>query len=308
MTNLPDITSLMDAQVQGTLDRVGMSGISLPITIADSQIGSQAVNAKVSTYVNLSNPLAKGIHMSRLYLALNETAMREPVSIQSLAHHLTLILNGHNGLSDKAFLTLEFELPLNRKALLSNNRGWKSYQVIISVEVTGRQSVCDLTVEVVYSSTCPCSASLARQLLQGRFADDFSERESISTAEVEKWLLSEKGSYATPHSQRSRASVTVRLANRVELFPIVQLINRVEDVLQTPVQTAVKREDEQEFAKRNGSNLMFCEDAARRIKRGLDSEIDYRDFKVQVEHFESLHAHDAVAMVTKGVPGGFDFQ
>jgi GTP cyclohydrolase IB len=119
--------------------------------------------------------------------------------------------------------------------------------------------------------------------------------------------LSANGSHATPHSQRSRATVTVRLGKSFEHFPIFELINKVEKTLKTPVQTAVKREDEQEFAKRNGQNLMFCEDAARRIKRELSLDPVYTDFKIKVEHFESLHAHDAVAMVVKGVPGGLSY-
>ena len=70
------------------------------------------------------------------------------------------------------------------------------------------------------------------------------------------------------------------------------------------MQTAVKREDEQEFALRNGQNLMFCEDAARRVKQVLEAG-DYQDYRVRIEHQESLHAHDAVAVAVKGVPGGY---
>ena len=68
----------------------------------------------------------------------------------------------------------------------------------------------------------------------------------------------------------------------------------------TPVQTAVKREDEQAFAKLNADNLMFCEDAARRVHAALDADERVVDFHAKVSHFESLHAHDAVAVVTKG--------
>jgi GTP cyclohydrolase I len=52
-------------------------------------------------------------------------------------------------------------------------------------------------------------------------------------------------------------------------------------------------------------NLRFCEDAARRIKSALQPDTRYRDFSVKIEHFESLHAHDAVSMVTKGVQNGY---
>jgi len=58
------------------------------------------------------------------------------------------------------------------------------------------------------------------------------------------------------------------------------------------VQTAVKRADEQAFAALNGQNLMFVEDAARRIEAALG---EYTRPSVHVRHLESLHPHDAVA-------------
>ena len=73
----------------------------------------------------------------------------------------------------------------------------------------------------------------------------------------------------------------------------------------TPVQAAVKREDEQAFAELNGRNLMFCEDAARIVKRTLDADPRVSDFRAKIRHEESLHPHDAVAVITKGVPDGF---
>ncbi|HHZ88662.1 MAG TPA: hypothetical protein EYN61_06615 [Chromatiaceae bacterium] len=91
----------------------------------------------------------------------------------------------------------------------------------------------------------------------------------------------------------------------MESFPITDLIDRVEDVLETPVQTAVKREDEREFARLNGQNLMFCEDAGRTLKSNLEHDDRVKDFWVRVEHHESLHAHNAVSVFTKGVKDGY---
>jgi GTP cyclohydrolase I len=71
------------------------------------------------------------------------------------------------------------------------------------------------------------------------------------------------------------------------------------------VQTAVKRADEQAFALLNGQNLMFCEDAARRIQAALEPDERISDFWLRASHHESLHPHDAVAVATKGVAGGY---
>jgi GTP cyclohydrolase I len=71
------------------------------------------------------------------------------------------------------------------------------------------------------------------------------------------------------------------------------------------VQAAVKREDEQEFARLNGANLMFCEDAGRKLKAALEADERLRDYRVEAVHVESLHPHNAVSIVVKGIPGGF---
>ncbi len=67
----------------------------------------------------------------------------------------------------------------------------------------------------------------------------------------------------------------------------------------------MKREDEQEFARLNGANPMYCEDAARRIRATLEAMEGVADYAVRAAHLESLHPHDAVAVAVRGVAGGF---
>jgi GTP cyclohydrolase I len=119
------------------------------------------------------------------------------------------------------------------------------------------------------------------------------------------WLGTEEGICATPHSQRSIAEVRTRIVPSFADFPILDLIDRIEGALKTPVQAAVKREDEQAFARLNGENLMFCEDAARRMQAALDADERIADFWIRATHYESLHPHNAVAVAVKGVPGGY---
>src|ERR1700747_1699968 len=92
-----------------------------------------------------------------------------------------------------------------------------------------------------------------------------------------------------------RGDLRVKLAPSFG-FPIAEIIDAIEDALQTPVQTAVKREDEQAFALLNGANLMFCEDAARRIQTALANDERVADFWIRASHMESLHPHNAVAV------------
>lgn len=303
--DMPDVATSQTSNDLATLSWVGMSKIALPLRLLDSQLGESSIDTRVQTFVNLVNPQVKGIHMSRLYLLLAEFAKEQPLTIGNLKTFLKEKLASHHDISDQAAVEFSFDYVINQPALKSEFSGWKDYPTRIKAVYNGKDTFLELTVTVPYSSTCPCSAALSRQLLQEAFASDFANKDQIDRATIEQWLRSERGSVATPHSQRSYAIVKVQLDSGQGGFPIYQLLSLIESTLKTPVQTAVKREDEQEFARLNGANQMFCEDAAKRLKTSLDKETWIQDFWLRVEHIESLHAHDAVAVATKGIIDGY---
>ncbi|HET7359978.1 MAG TPA: GTP cyclohydrolase FolE2 [Rhodanobacteraceae bacterium] len=301
---LPDVAAQAHVHGAGELDWVGMDNIQVPVQIAAADGTLQRVSARVDAYVNLRQPRARGIHMSRLYLLVDQalgSAALTPCLLRTL---LRDFLDSHAELSDCARLRIRYEQLVRRPALKSAHSGWRSYPVTLTAEMREGAFTVELATEVVYASTCPASAALSRQLIQHRFADDFAAGAAPDRDAVLAWLGSEQGIVATPHAQRSTAELRVRPAPSFG-FPLLELIDRVEEALGTPVQTAVKREDEQAFALANGSNLMFCEDAARRIQHALDADERIADFAVRVAHHESLHPHDAVAFASKGVPGGY---
>ncbi|GAB4187854.1 MAG: GTP cyclohydrolase FolE2 [Wenzhouxiangellaceae bacterium] len=305
LRQMPDIAKEVRPQVAGQLDWVGMNQIEMPVLLEGADGKVSTTSARVAAYVNLQDPASRGIHMSRLYLHLDQILAERTLSPCTLRHLLRHFLDSHQGLSDRAWVRIDFDYLLRRPALISDNTGWRRYPVSVIGQLTGNEFQLEMGVKVLYSSTCPCSAALARQLIQQQFSKDFSDRDQLSVAEVEDWLGKETSIVATPHSQRSSADIRVRLTPSFSAFPLNEVIDEVEAGLQTPVQSAVKREDEQAFALRNGQNLMFCEDAARRIHHTLNSDERIADFWVRCRHFESLHPHNAVAIVTKGVDGGF---
>jgi len=231
--------------------------------------------------------------MSRLYLAAQHL-VHQPLNVPAVLQVLDDCLSSHQELSDSATLTLRGEVPLKRPALVSPLNGWKGYPFELRARQDGRGVNIELQVEVGYSSTCPCSAALARQLIQQRFAWDFPDQQ-VDYSSVLDWLGSTQGIVATPHSQRSTATLQLRLAPGCVELPVLALIDSAEHALGTPVQTAVKRADEQAFALANGQNLMFCEDAARRLHKALYQLPQVSALRLRVVHAESLHAHDAVA-------------
>lgn len=302
---MPDIANHTTAQTEGKLDWVGMSNIEMPIMVASKDEADRMVSAHVDAFVNLKEPQAKGIHMSRLYLLLDELSENNTLNYQSLVTLLDGFISSHQELSDKAMVKFSFDYHMRRKSLISGKQGWKAYPVTITGQFNQGKLEIELALDATYSSTCPCSAALARQLIQKAFKDKFSAATDVDLDTIHEWLGTTEGIVATPHSQRSIAEVKVKLNNAVNGFPITDLVDTIEDALQTPVQAAVKREDEQEFARLNGQNLMFCEDAARRLQHAMNLETGYDDFWVRINHLESLHAHDAVSVTTKGILNGY---
>jgi GTP cyclohydrolase I len=128
-----------------------------------------------------------------------------------------------------------------------------------------------------YSSACPCSYELSEH------ARDNREVASI------------------PHSQRSVASITSELNE--DIF-IEDLVSHCQQALMTETQVMVKREDEQAFAEMNGAFQKFVEDAARLLYEQLNEEERIKDFVIRCTHMESLHSHDAVSRICKGVKNG----
>lgn len=288
---LPDVATATSGHA-ATLDWVGMEEICLPL-----QLAGRPVPSRVSAGVSLDSPEARGIHMSRLYLALRELAHRE-LDGAAIRAVLDTFLVTHAGLSDAAYLDVSGEVPLERSALTTDLAGWKAYPFRIESVRDAAGCRLSLEVEVGYSSTCPCSAALARQAIQEQFDQDFAAG-PVDAATFRDWLGRAEAIVATPHSQRSEARVRVNLDSAGATLPLDHLVDSVEDALGTALQTAVKRADEKAFALANGRNPMFCEDAARRIDRALREPYGPGGYSLCVRHRESLHAHDAVARIER---------
>ncbi|MEO7478408.1 MAG: GTP cyclohydrolase FolE2 [Lysobacteraceae bacterium] len=297
---LPDVAANRAAYSANGLDWVGMDAIELPIRIVDGDVDVR-LPAKVSAEVDLLAGATRGIHMSRIYLALDAAVVAplSPTMLQSLLHEF---LASHAGLSTRARVRFAFDHFLRRPALASEHSGWRRYPISVTATMERDALAIDIGFDVVYSSTCPASTALARQLVAEDFGRAFPETAGLDRDAALRWLAGEQGMRATPHSQRSTATIKLRLDPAMVALPFTNWIDRAEDALGTAVQTAVKRIDEQAFARRNGENPMFCEDAARRLHQAFvgnnaASELGVCAVAVRVAHHESLHGHDAVASI-----------
>ena len=68
------MTSDISADTPSTLKWVGMEKIAVPITIKLDNDKRLQVSAKANVFVSLDSPESKGIHMSRVHLAINQLA------------------------------------------------------------------------------------------------------------------------------------------------------------------------------------------------------------------------------------------
>ena len=151
---LPDMAAQTLDQQQ-PLDWVGMRGIALPL-----RLHGQLIAGRAAAGVSLDDGAARGIHMSRLYLALEHLheAERSPTLLRQV---LERFLSSHQGLSHSAYLDLDGQGLYQRPALISPLTGWKAYPLRLRSRLDGQGFHVELRLEIGYSSTCPCSAALA---------------------------------------------------------------------------------------------------------------------------------------------------
>ncbi len=273
------------------IDKVGINRFRIPMNYKSEDGSLINHDTEASMYIHFPKGKA-GINMSRLYQFLQEEAAKMHVSTKFFES----ILNRYRSdmrdedtdpLFKKSYLKLRFKYALKQKSLKSDRWGWQYYNCILEGQNDEGELKLFLTVCYEYSSTCPCSLSMSKQ---------YEYEHSSNKTE-------EGNGMAVPHSQRSEARVTVQLKD-IEQFFIADLVQLLRKAIPTETQSFVKRVDEQAFALLNAQNPMFVEHATRRLSEALNSEDKIIDWVASVEHWESLHSHNAVAVIRKNHTGG----
>ena len=149
---LPDV-AFDAATAARPLDWVGMSNIALPLRVASGQGEPVQVAASVDVSVDLRDADARGIHMSRMYLQLQDAFASETLTPAGLRRVLQALIEGQGGISSAARLVLRYEQLLLRPALASANAGWKRYPVEIDATLRDGHLHLGLRFAVEYSST-----------------------------------------------------------------------------------------------------------------------------------------------------------
>jgi GTP cyclohydrolase IB len=270
------------------LQWVGMEKVTLPIHLQLGELKT-TVLCDFDIFVDLVNP-SKGIHMSRLYELLTHYAQNEIFSFAGLHRLLLGLVQSQNGLSASSKIGVSFSLPISSKTLKSGKQYFKSVPLQVNFELNKNVQRSEIKFLLEYSSTCPQSAALAHQLT----VSELQKQQGLTGDELTAWY-EQRGFIATPHAQRSQLDLTVVVDEKFEIGDFAKLFTDLGSVLGTPTQGIVKRVDEQEFARLNAENLMFCEDAARKVIQYVTKASGLISGKGKVSHLESLHSHNAVA-------------
>lgn len=279
VASLPDLQNGPSSLIQGApvlIQRVGIHHFRLPVTYRTRDNGNLVLETSVTGTVSLAAH-KKGINMSRIMRGFY-TFKDHVFSIGKIPDVLIRYCDILE--SFDAEIMMKFSYPILQRSLRSENEGYQYYDVVFECKLDRDGGLKKrIHFDFVYSSACPCSYEL------GQHAAKYRNRAVV------------------PHSQRSVARLSVEFAD--DTVWIEDLQELCLQALATETQVIVKREDEQAFAELNGSNLKFVEDAARLLYEALSCDSRITDFRVIASHQESLHSHDAIAVVTKGVIGGF---
>lgn len=274
---LPDLQNGPASLIEGAnvpIQQVGISNFKLPLKFPTREGDILTLEVSVDGYVGLDAG-KKGINMSRI--------MRSFYKFKDEVFHpevLEYVLKMYKNDLDarESYIKLSFNFPMLKESLRSDLSGYQYYAVSLEASMDAKDNITHfMHLDFVYSSACPCSYELAEHA-----------RETREVA-------------AIPHSQRSEAYLTVQLRDQLSIEEMVELCR---EALQTETQVMVKREDEQAFAELNGAYQKFVEDAARLMFDKLDPHPAISDFVVRCVHMESLHSHDAVSRICKGIPCG----
>jgi GTP cyclohydrolase I len=238
------------------INRVGIKDIYHPIRVKDRSHGEQHTVANFNMYVNLPHNF-KGTHMSRFVEILHRH--EREISVDSFGRMLAEMTEHLSATAGHIEMT--FPYFVMKKAPVSGVESLMDYRATIFGEHHDGLTDVWLKVEVAATSLCPCSKR-----------------------------ISDYGA----HNQRSRITLTAKIAEHMWLEELIDLAEREASC---ELYGILKRPDEKYVTERAYDNPKFVEDMVRDIAVALNKDARVRAYVVESENFESIHNHSAYAMI-----------
>lgn len=137
------------------IDRVGVKGITYPITVLDKDMGRQQTVASINMYVNLPRHY-KGTHMSRFVEILNEHS--RCISLQNIPAILEEMKNRLHAKS--AHIEVSFPYFIKKKAPVTGAEGLMEYRCTFKGTLDGKTDLV-ICINVPVCTLCPCSKEIS---------------------------------------------------------------------------------------------------------------------------------------------------
>lgn len=261
MQELKDTQNELDTR-QISIDRVGVRDIRFPIVVSDKEHRTQSTVATVALMVDLPEKY-KGTHMSRFVEALHEHK-------RYLDVHTALRLP--NKLLDKlsaqrARVEIAFPFFRLKKAPVTGNEGMMDYDVRFEIDAErGKPGQFTLTIKVPVTTLCPCSKAMSEH---------------------------------SAHNQRGIVTYSVRFSGKAVW--IEDLIDMIENCASCQVYSLLKRPDEKFVTDHAYDHPVFVEDLVRNVAVATEHYNAFSWYRVEAENFESIHNHNAYAMVERNL-------
>jgi GTP cyclohydrolase I len=262
---LPDIQATGDERGIA-IDRVGVSDLEYPIQVMDAEGNPIPVAAKISMSVHLPHHF-KGTHMSRFLEVLSkhegEITMR---TLPNILHDLKDRLD-----AESAHIEVGFSYFITKQAPVTKMPAKVRCHCTFIGESNGSNDEFILRVETPVTTLCPCSKE-----------------------------ISARGA----HNQRGYVTTEVKPAKKTdgtwELILIEELVDVAERSGSSPIYALLKRPDEKYVTEEAYDNPVFVEDVVRNAAAILREDSRIASFTVKTVNHESIHDHNAFAIVSSG--------
>ena len=272
------------------IDKVGIKNLHYPISVLDKAKSFQHTVADINMYVDLPHYF-KGTHMSRFLEILNEH--RGEISIVSFPDILRKIKKILN--AGSASVEIEFPYFIEKTAPVSGKKSLMEYICYYNGTIKSCSEKNRKKEKTPEFNPCVFSDSDSSAVA----IDAGSDEESVIIIGVKVPIntlcpCSKEISKYGAHNQRGVVSVSLEFS---KLIWFEDIIENVESCASSPIYPLLKREDERYLTERAYENPMFVEDVARCVAAVLKKNKSIKRFKVEAENFESIHNHNAYAMI-----------
>jgi GTP cyclohydrolase I len=201
----------------------------------------------------------KGTHMSRFVAWLD--ALDKPLDLPTLRSELSVMLDKLH--ASEGRIDAQFPFFIRKRAPVTGVQSLLEYQGRWIAEARAGVHTIWAEVTVPVKSLCPCSKE-----------------------------ISDYGA----HNQRSHVTIRVEL---LEDIGWTELVRFAEDAASSEIWPMLKRADEKWVTERAYENPKFVEDMVRDVALRLNVDTRVGRYSVDVENFESIHAHSAYARIER---------